>query len=101
MPAKVLTFCYVHDISERVAREYTVKDIAAIVKLSDTDATKIVFLRIKAFIPIDTSKESKIDSFKIGDAIFLKGKFVPFENYYIVRPLSQTQKNSLTNSHLL
>lgn len=86
----MLTFCYVHSSTERNTRDYTIKEITGIVKLSENDPTKIVFLRIKAFVPIDQDVESKIDSFETGNTILLKGKFVPFENYYIVRPYSNT-----------
>ena len=90
MPSKLLTFCYVHDSTERITRDYTVKEITGIVKLCKTDHEKIVFLRIKAFIPINQDRESKIDFFEVRNAILLKGKFVPFENYYIIRSDSNT-----------
>jgi len=88
MPSKLLTFCYVHNFTQRVTQDYTIKDITGIVKLSDIELAKIVFLCIKAFIPINQNIESKIDPFEIGNTILLNGKFVPFENYYIVCPFN-------------
>ena len=104
MPSKLLTICYVHDSTERITRDYTIKEITSIVKLSDDDPKKIAFLHIKAFIPIDQNIQSKIDDFETGDTILLKGKFVPYEDYYIVRFLSNTnifrkEKKSLNRSH--
>ncbi len=106
MPSKILTFCYVHDCTERPTRDYNIKEITGIVKLSETDPTKITFLRIKAFVPINQDIESKIDpTLETGNTILLKGKFVPFENYYIVRSYSDVdflkdEKNLLTILHL-
>src|SRR6266542_1316301 len=90
MPSKLLTFCYMHDSTERITRDYTVKEITGIIKLCETDHEKIVFLRIKAFILINQDRELKINFFEVRNTILLKGKFVPFENYYIVHSDSNT-----------
>jgi len=58
--------------------------------LNENNPEKVVFLCIKAFIPIDQNIKSKIDPFEAENAILLKEKFVPFENHYIIRSYSNT-----------
>ena len=71
---------------ERLAREYTVKEIICVARLDEDDPTKIVYLKVKAFIPSDKSIECKIEDFENGQVIFLRGKFVACEGWYTVRP---------------
>ena len=66
MPAKMSTICYVHDLTERLTQEYTVKEIIAVAHLDDDDPTKIVYLKIKAFIPVDQNIMTRIEEFAIG-----------------------------------
>ncbi|CAB4426924.1 unnamed protein product [Rhizophagus irregularis] len=51
MPAKISTMCYIHEFTKRLTQEFTVKEIMAVARLDDDDPTKIVYLRVKAFIP--------------------------------------------------
>jgi len=44
MPAKLSTFCYIHELTERPVYKYVVKEITAIVKISESDSTKISYL---------------------------------------------------------
>ena len=85
MPAKISTIAYVHDATERLTQEFTVKEFTAVSRLSANDPTKIVYLKLKAFILFDQDIETQIEEFNIGDVIFLRGKFVACSSYYSVR----------------
>ena len=86
MPCKLDTFCYVQDCTERIARDYTVKEITGVVRMDRNDSTKIIYLQIKAFIPLgEQLADSKIQDFEVNDIIYLKGKFIGCPNYYLVR----------------
>ena len=84
MPAKLSTIYYVHESTERITQDFTVKQITGVSRLDDNDPTNVVYLRIKAFIPSDRSIETQIDDFENGDVIFLKGKFVACTGWYSV-----------------
>jgi hypothetical protein len=84
MPAKISTMCYVHDSTERLTQEFTVKEITAVARLDDDDPTKIVYLRVKTFIPVDQNIPCQIEDFTNGQVIFLKGKFVACASWYSV-----------------
>ena len=84
MPAKISTICYVHDVTERLTQEFTVREITAMSRLDDNDPTKVVYLRIKVFIPSDQNIEIQIEEFDTGDVIFLKGKFIACDGWYSV-----------------
>ena len=84
MPAKLSTICYVHDLTERLTQDYTIKEITAVARLSDEDPTKIVYLKVKAFIPVDQNITTRIEEFDMGQVIFLKGKFVACASWYSV-----------------
>lgn len=84
MPAKISTMCYIHEFTERLTQEFTVKEITAVARLNDDDPTKIVYLRVKAFIPVDQNIPCHIDDFNKGQVIFLKGKFVACASWYSV-----------------
>ncbi|RIB08054.1 hypothetical protein C2G38_2045484 [Gigaspora rosea] len=88
MPAKLFTICYVQACIERLTQEFTVKDITAIVRLSDDDPSKIIYLNIKAFIPLTENNDHYIEPFETGDVISVKGKFVGRDNYYTVSATS-------------
>ena len=47
MPAKLSTIAYVHETTECLTQEFTVKEIMAVSRLSDEDPTKVVYLKIK------------------------------------------------------
>ena len=76
MSAKIATMCYIHESKERLTQDYTVKEITGVVRTDDDDPSKIIYLKIKVFIPSDKNVECKIKDFKIGQVIFLKGKFI-------------------------
>ncbi|CAG8852775.1 23220_t:CDS:2, partial [Gigaspora margarita] len=67
---------------------FTVKEITCIVRLSNDDPTKIIYLKVKAFVPLNDTSNYYIESFSPGDVVFLKGKFVESENFYIVTTTS-------------
>ncbi len=85
MPAKIFTVCYVYEATERLTQEYTVKEITAVSRLDDDDPTRVLYLKIKAFIPSDQSIKTQIQDFDTGDVIFLKGKFIACSGWYSVR----------------
>jgi hypothetical protein len=85
MPAKISTICYIHDSTERQTAEYTIKELTGITRLSDEDPKKIVYLKIKAFIPIDTRIKTKITDCEKEDVVYVKGKFMALNEYYVVR----------------
>ncbi|RIB11371.1 hypothetical protein C2G38_2103757, partial [Gigaspora rosea] len=88
MPAKVSTLCYVHNCSDRIAQEFIAKEMTAIIKTDNNDSTNVAFLKTKIFIPINETATHHIGQFEIGDVVFLKGKFITYENYYIVSATS-------------
>jgi hypothetical protein len=53
MPAKLSTIAYVHESTERLTQDFTIKEITAVSRLSDDEPTKVIYLKIKAFIPSD------------------------------------------------
>ncbi|CAG8807546.1 20954_t:CDS:2 [Gigaspora margarita] len=69
MPTKVSTLCYIYDCSKCITKEFIVKEVIVIVKTNDNDSTKIIFLKIKIFLPIDKNAVSAI-SVKITDLDF-------------------------------
>jgi hypothetical protein len=82
MPAKLTTICYVHDHTQRSTKEYSIKEITGISRLSDEDPTKIVYLKIKAFIPLDKEIETHIEDFENRQVIYLRGKFIGCNSWY-------------------
>jgi hypothetical protein len=85
MPAKISTISYVHDSTERLTQDYnTVKEITAVSRLDDNYLTKIIYLKVKAFIPFDQNIPTQVGDFDKGDIIFLKGKFVECAGWYPV-----------------
>jgi len=53
-------------------------------RLSDDDPTKVIYLRIKSFIPSNRDIEIQIEEFDKGDVIFLRGKFIACAGWYSV-----------------
>ena len=84
MPAKLSTIAYVHESTERLTQDFTVKELTAVSRLSDDDPTKVVYLKVKGFVPSDREIETQIEDFEVGDVIFLRGKFVACEGWYSV-----------------
>ncbi|PKK69863.1 hypothetical protein RhiirC2_850382 [Rhizophagus irregularis] len=66
MPAKLSTICYIHDSTQRSTKEYSIKEITGISRLSDEDPTKIIYLKIKAFVPLDKEIDTQIEKFENG-----------------------------------
>ncbi|UZO02435.1 uncharacterized protein OCT59_020916 [Rhizophagus irregularis] len=66
MPAKLSTICYIHDSTQRSMKEYSIKEITVISRLSDEDPTKIIYLKIKVFVPLDKEIETHIEEFENG-----------------------------------
>jgi len=84
MPAKLSTIAYVHEVTQRLTQDFTVKEITAVSRLSEDDPTKISYLKIKAFIPLDREIETQIEDFNADDVIFLRGKFMACAGWYSV-----------------
>ena len=72
MPAEISTMCYIHEFTEWLTQEFTVKEITTVARLDDDDLTKIVY---KAFsVLVDQNISCQIEDFTNGQVIFLKGK---------------------------
>ncbi|UZO09164.1 uncharacterized protein OCT59_029401 [Rhizophagus irregularis] len=73
MPANLSTMCYIYDSTQRPA-EYNIKEITGISRLSDEDPTKIIYLKIKVFVPLNKEIETQIKEFENGqmNATFIK-----------------------------
>ena len=84
MPVKISTICYIHDSTERLTQDFTLKEITAVTRLNDDDPTKVLYLKVKAFAPLDQSIKTRIEDFNTGDVIFLKGKFIACAGWYSV-----------------
>ncbi|GES95874.1 hypothetical protein GLOIN_2v1481471 [Rhizophagus clarus] len=56
--------------------------------LDNNDPTKVVYLKVKAFIPSDQNVPIYIEEFKKGDIVFLKGKFIACAGWYTVNATS-------------
>ncbi|PKY23999.1 hypothetical protein RhiirB3_438403 [Rhizophagus irregularis] len=69
MPTKISMMCYIHDFTEQLTQEFTVKKIMAIARLNDDDLTKIVYLRVKVFIPVDPNISCQFEDFTNGQLI--------------------------------
>jgi hypothetical protein len=74
MPAKISTMCYIHDFTERLTQEFTVKEITAVARLDEEDPTKIVYLRVKCFVPVDHNIPCSDRRFYQWPSNFLKRK---------------------------
>ncbi|GET53593.1 hypothetical protein GLOIN_2v1586720 [Rhizophagus irregularis DAOM 181602=DAOM 197198] len=88
MPAKLSTICYIHDSAQRSTKEYSIKEITGISRLSDEDPTKIIYLKIKAFVPLDKEIDTQIEEFENGQVIYLRGKFIACNGWYTVNATS-------------
>ncbi|GBB86739.1 hypothetical protein RclHR1_13130005 [Rhizophagus clarus] len=88
MPAKTSMICYLHNFTEWLIQEFTVKEITAVARLDDKDLTKIVYLRVKVFIPVDQNILCQIEDFSNGQVVFLKEKFVSCASWYSVNATS-------------
>ena len=84
MPAKLSTIAYVHEVMQRQTQDFTVKEITAVSRLSEDDPTKVSYLKIKAFIPLDREIETQIEDFNAENVIFLRGKFMACTGWYSV-----------------
>ena len=67
MSAKITTIVYIHQCTERLTQEFTVKEITVVSKVDFTDPTKVVYLKVKAFIPSDRSIETEMEDFESGE----------------------------------
>ncbi|GBC36760.2 hypothetical protein GLOIN_2v1586720 [Rhizophagus irregularis DAOM 181602=DAOM 197198] len=88
MPAKLSTICYIHDSTQRSTKEYSIKEITGISRLSDEDPTKIIYLKIKAFVPLDKEIDTQIEEFENGQVIYLRGKFIACNGWYTINATS-------------
>ncbi|RHZ59893.1 hypothetical protein Glove_360g87 [Diversispora epigaea] len=61
MPAKLTTIRYIHD---RITSEYTIKEITGIIRLDNNDSQKLMYLRIKSFIPLDLTVKTQMKEFE-------------------------------------
>ncbi|RGB24827.1 hypothetical protein C1646_772556 [Rhizophagus diaphanus] len=64
-----------------------VEEIIGITRTKDDDPTKVIYLKIKAFIPSDQNIESKIEDFENGQIIMVKGKFIRCDGWYTPLPI--------------
>jgi hypothetical protein len=45
MPVKIFMMCYIHNFTEWLTQEFTVKEIMAVARLDDDDSVYTVYLR--------------------------------------------------------
>ncbi|CAB4396225.1 unnamed protein product [Rhizophagus irregularis] len=76
MSAKFNAICYIYNIAEYLIQDFTIEEITGIMRIKDNDLTKIIYLKIKAFILSDQNIESKIKDFENEQIIMVKGKFI-------------------------
>ena len=84
MPAKLTTITYVHSVMGRLSNNYTIKEITGVTYLDDDDPTKVIYLKIKAFIPVDREVETHVGEFETGQVVHSGGKFVACGSWYTV-----------------
>src|SRR6266513_5617769 len=84
MLAKLSIIAYVHEVTQHHTQDFTMKEITAVSRLSEDDPTKVSYLKIKAFIPLDREIETQIEDFNAEDVIFLRGKFMACAGWYSV-----------------
>ena len=101
MPAKLSTIAYVHETTECLTQDFTVKEITAVSRLSDEDPTKVVYLKVEAFIPSDREIETQIEEFDTGDVTFLRRKFIACAGLYSVSMLIHFDSFCLETSNQL
>ncbi|GBC47964.2 hypothetical protein GLOIN_2v1481471 [Rhizophagus irregularis DAOM 181602=DAOM 197198] len=68
--------CYIHNIAEYLIQDFTIEEITGIMRIKDNDLTKIIYLKIKAFILSDQNIKPKIKDFENEQIIMVKGKFI-------------------------
>ncbi|CAB4444595.1 unnamed protein product [Rhizophagus irregularis] len=68
--------------------EYSIKEITGISRLSDEDPTKIIYLKIKVFVPLDKEIETQIKEFENG------------QTYFIIKD-NNTSEKTTTGKHIL
>ncbi|RHZ55369.1 hypothetical protein Glove_416g10 [Diversispora epigaea] len=77
-----MTICYIHDFTDRIASDFTIKEITGVVRLDNNDSQKIIYLRIKAFVP---TIKAQIEEFEKKQVILLTGKFVANNGWYAIK----------------
>ncbi|RHZ77737.1 hypothetical protein Glove_173g26 [Diversispora epigaea] len=88
MSAKLTTICYIHDFINRIASGYTLKEITGIIRLDNNDLQKIIYLKIKSFIPLDVNVKTRIEEFEKKQVVLLTGKFIAKNGWYSVSATS-------------
>ncbi|RGB31409.1 hypothetical protein C1646_764096 [Rhizophagus diaphanus] len=84
MPVKLATFCYVHDSTNWLSQEYTIKEITGVIRIDGKDSTKAIYLKIKAFIPSDWNIETKIEDFEVDQVNTTSIKLMRTLNFNIM-----------------
>ncbi|RGB31074.1 hypothetical protein C1646_709891 [Rhizophagus diaphanus] len=84
MPTKLTTFCYVHDSTDWLTQEYTIKEITGITRIDGEDPTKVIYLKIKAFIPSDQNIKMKIEDFEVDQVNITSIKLMRTLNFNIM-----------------
>ncbi|RHZ86262.1 hypothetical protein Glove_53g79 [Diversispora epigaea] len=88
MSAKLTTICYIHDFTNRIASSYTLKEITGVIRLDNNDPQKIMYLKIKSFIPLDVNVKTRIEEFEKEQVVLLTGKFIAKNGWYSVSATS-------------
>ena len=52
--------------------KYNIKEITGIIRLNDEVPSKIVYLKINAFVPLDREIETNIEEFETSQVIYLR-----------------------------
>ncbi|RHZ78018.1 hypothetical protein Glove_168g221 [Diversispora epigaea] len=66
------------------------EEITGVVRLDNNDFQKIMYLRIKAFVPLDPTIKTQIEEFEKEQVILLTGKFVANNGWYAVSTLNRS-----------
>ncbi|PKY43745.1 hypothetical protein RhiirA4_457816 [Rhizophagus irregularis] len=85
MSAKFNTICYIYNIAEYLIQDFTIEEIIGIMRIKDNNLTKVIYLKIKAFILSNQNIESKI---------------IDFENKQIIMPLPILNFNDMASISL-
>ncbi|CAB4402298.1 unnamed protein product [Rhizophagus irregularis] len=92
MSAKFNTICYIYNIAEYLIQDFTIEEIIGIMRIKDNNLTKVIYLKIKAFILSNQNIESKIKDFENKQIIMV--------NVTLIKPLPILNFNDMASISL-
>ncbi|GES91887.1 ATP-dependent DNA helicase Pif1-like [Rhizophagus clarus] len=84
--------CYVHSLIQKSTKEYSIKEITRIVRQNDKDSSKIIYLKIKAFVLLDKKIEIHIKKFE-REVNLLVVMVCIWHKHYVIGQTIQAVKN--------